>query len=117
MDGRSASVLSFLPPFETGFGLNAGPMFHVSAAGVTVFGICLRMFGLLVDDEEPEELRRELSHRLVCFLHRKVMAEERVLVAGGIISGYEFQVALHDLCFFSFLGNRPEPVPLVAKVN
>jgi len=62
------------------------------------------MFVLLIDDEKPEELRRELLHRLLCFLRRKVMAEERVLVAGGVISGYEFQVALHCLRFFSFLG-------------
>jgi len=31
------------------------------------FCVCLRMFGLLVDDEKPEEPRRELSHCLVCF--------------------------------------------------
>jgi len=62
------------------------------------------MFIFLLDDEEPEELRRELLHCLVCFLRRKVMTEERVLVAGGVISGYEFQVALNCLRFFSFLG-------------
>jgi hypothetical protein len=55
-------------------------MFHVSAAGLTLFSFICRVFSLLLNDEESEESRREFPYSLVRLFGREVVLEDGVLV-------------------------------------
>ena len=70
--------------------MNVGRTFHISAAGLTLFGIGCRVFSVLIDDEESEESRREFPHCLVRLFAREVVPEDGVLVRAAVITGYEF---------------------------
>jgi hypothetical protein len=65
-------------------------LFHVSAAGLTLFCIGCRVFSVLIDDEESEESRREFPHSLVRLFGREVVPEDGVLVGARVITSYEF---------------------------
>jgi hypothetical protein len=69
-----------MPPFWRWFRLNVGRPFHVSAAGLALFGLDRRMLAVLIENENSEESRRDILHSLVCLLGRKVVPEYGVLV-------------------------------------
>jgi hypothetical protein len=70
--------------------LNVGRAFHVSAAGLALFGVGRRMLSVLIDDEESEESRREFPHCLVRLFGREVVPEHGVFVRARVIASDEF---------------------------
>ena len=97
----SVLLLSFVPPFEARFGFHVRPVFHILAAELAIIGLGCRVLRMLVDDEQSEESRRELPHRLIGLNWREVVPEHGVLVAPGVVLRNELQF------FFVFVISPP----------
>lgn len=69
--------------------------FDFSPAGLTEFGVFCRVPSVLIEQEQPEKFGGELGDRVIGVFQRQVVPVHGVLVATGVIPGYEFQGALH----------------------
>jgi hypothetical protein len=67
-------------------------VFHILAAELAIIGLGRRVLRMLVDDEESEESRRELAHRLIGLYRREVVPEHGVFIATCVVPRYKFQV-------------------------
>jgi len=113
---RFLLLLSFVPPLRLWFGLNVGPLFHVSAAGLAFFGVGCRVLCVLIDERRvqrvaPRVLARPRLPLRGARLWRNTVYSLRPASIGLRVSGL-----LH--CSLFLLSELPsESVRLIAQVN
>jgi hypothetical protein len=81
--------------------LYAGRAFYFLLAGLAKLRVIVHVPSVLVDEEQPKKLGRELLHGEVCVSGRKIVAQDGILIASCVVVGHEFQGALHDRRFTS----------------
>jgi hypothetical protein len=81
--------------------LYAGRAFYFFLAGLAKLRVIVHVPSVLVDEEQPEKLGRELLHCEVCVSRREVVAQDGIFIASCVVESYEFQGVLHELRFTS----------------
>lgn len=85
----------------------AGRAFYFFLASLTKLRVIVHVPSVLVDEEQPEKLGRELLHCEVCISGREIVAQDGILIASGVVKRYEFQGALHEVGFTSLVASAP----------
>ena len=75
----------------------AGRAFYFFLAGFAKLRVIVHVPSVLIGEEQPEKLGRELLQCEVCVSQREIVAQDGILIASCVVVGYEFQGALHEL--------------------